>query len=85
MYSLLHESLIVIETQYCRIIIISHELLIILQFSLTPDKIGFVFIANAISYATTSPVIGLLSDRIVSSNNPKHFCIAINSKLHKLN
>lgn len=45
-----------------------------MQFSLPPDKIGFVFIANAIAYATSAPVIGLLADKIVSQSN-SHFHI----------
>lgn len=38
----------------------------IVQFSLTPDKVGLVFLACAITYATSAPAIGLLADKIVS-------------------
>ena len=37
-----------------------------MQFGLTPDKIGIVFLANAIPYAACAPLSGLLADKIVS-------------------
>ena len=36
-----------------------------LQFGLAPDKIGLVFLANAIPYAVFSPLSGVLADKIV--------------------
>ena len=43
-------------------------LLYIPQFGLTPDKIGLVFLANAIPYAVLAPISGALADKIVSLN-----------------
>ena len=37
-----------------------------MQFGLTPDKIGIVFLANAVPYAACAPLSGLLADKIVS-------------------
>lgn len=36
-----------------------------LQFGLAPDKIGLVFLANAVPYAVFAPLSGVLADKIV--------------------
>jgi hypothetical protein len=36
-----------------------------MQFGLTPDKIGLVFLANAVPYAACAPLSGILADKTV--------------------
>ena len=41
------------------------NLLITMQFDLAPDKIGLVFLANAVPYAVFAPLSGVIADKIV--------------------
>ena len=48
-----------------------------MQFGLTPDKIGLVFLANAVPYAACAPLSGLLADKIVSQYGAKFNLLTI--------
>ena len=48
-----------------------------MQFGLTPDKIGLVFLANAVPYAACAPLSGLLADKIVSQCGAKFNLLTI--------
>ena len=43
-----------------------HDLFIHMQFGLTPDKIGLVFLGGVVPLAACAPLFGLLADKIVS-------------------
>ena len=38
-----------------------------MQFGLSPDKVGLVFLASSIPYVTFAPFSGLLADKVVSN------------------
>ena len=42
----------------------------ILQFNLTPDKVGLVFLSSSVFYVLTAPFAGKIADKIVSKRKP---------------